>query len=231
MYCLLLPNKLTHSTIGVSDGLNEKEIVELNFQKKFVLLYKNPENKEKVREYWIKYRYLNELQELIDFKNSDILDVCCGIGTVLNIIDGKKKTAIDQLADEYKKIADYQNINLIKSYAEKLPFLNNEFDVVFCSNALDHTEKPGVVLKEIFRVLKDRGKLILTCEIFDEGYERDIAHPHSFTATKLIYLLRDFKIIFLKTSPWIGMTNYILGNREYQNMEWVIVAQKENKKI
>jgi ubiquinone/menaquinone biosynthesis C-methylase UbiE len=120
---------------------------------------------------------------------------------------------------------------LIKSYAEKLPFLNNEFDVVFCSNALDHTEKPDMALKEIFRVLKDQGKLILTCEIFNEGCERDIAHPHSFTATKLIYLLRDFKIIFLKTSPWIGMTSYILGNREYKNMEWVIVAQKENKKI
>ncbi len=44
---------------------------------------------------------------------------------------------------------------------EKLPYPNNSFDEVFSRCLFEHLTKPGFVLKEMYRVLKKGGKLIL----------------------------------------------------------------------
>lgn len=44
---------------------------------------------------------------------------------------------------------------------QKLPFKSNYFDVVYCKNVLEHLTNPGFALKEMHRVLKKGGKLIL----------------------------------------------------------------------
>lgn len=45
---------------------------------------------------------------------------------------------------------------------ESLPFSNNEFDMAVSLASLEHLEEPGRALKEIFRVLKPDGILLLT---------------------------------------------------------------------
>lgn len=45
--------------------------------------------------------------------------------------------------------------------AEKLPFSNSYFDVVYSSNVFEHLTNCGFVMKEMHRVLKKNGKLIL----------------------------------------------------------------------
>jgi SAM-dependent methyltransferase len=44
---------------------------------------------------------------------------------------------------------------------EKLPFPDNYFDEVYSRNLLEHLKNPGYALKEMTRVLKRNGKLIL----------------------------------------------------------------------
>lgn len=44
---------------------------------------------------------------------------------------------------------------------EKLPFPNNYFDEVFSNNLFEHLKNPGFVLKEMYRVLKKGGMLVL----------------------------------------------------------------------
>lgn len=44
---------------------------------------------------------------------------------------------------------------------EKLPFKSNYFDEVVCKNVLEHLTNPGFALKEMYRVLKKGGKLLL----------------------------------------------------------------------
>jgi len=44
---------------------------------------------------------------------------------------------------------------------EKLPFPNNYFDEVYSRNLLEHLKNPGFAIKEMKRVLKKGGKLIL----------------------------------------------------------------------
>lgn len=51
---------------------------------------------------------------------------------------------------------------------EKLPFPENFFDEVYSRNLLEHLKNPGVVIKEMKRVLKKGGKLIIITD--NAGY-------------------------------------------------------------
>lgn len=44
---------------------------------------------------------------------------------------------------------------------EGIKFPNNFFDVVFERNLFEHLRNPGFHLKEVYRVLKEKGKLVL----------------------------------------------------------------------
>src|SRR3970282_2303598 len=78
-----------------------KEKAELMFQKRWAGIFS--ENKDKVLEYWKRYRYLDEIIAICrPTVASRILDVGCGISSVLHYLPGDKVGA-DQLADAYRK--------------------------------------------------------------------------------------------------------------------------------
>jgi SAM-dependent methyltransferase len=43
-----------------------------------------------------------------------------------------------------------------------LPFSDGTFDYVLCSNGIEHLENPVLFLRESFRILKERGKLLIS---------------------------------------------------------------------
>jgi len=57
---------------------------------------------------------------------------------------------------------DGLRIPLAVSEATDLPFSEGVFDLCLCSEVIEHLEEPAILLKEINRVLKRGGKLILT---------------------------------------------------------------------
>ncbi len=54
-------------------------------------------------------------------------------------------------------------VDLVAS-AEKLPFPDKSFDLVFCLETLEHTEKPWLICAEIERVLKPNGIAIISSQ-------------------------------------------------------------------
>src|SRR5208283_211365 len=69
--------------------LDEKYSVELEFQTGWAREFKD--NKSLVLEYWRKFRYLDEIRTTYKIgKNTRILDVGCGISTVLHFVDGER---------------------------------------------------------------------------------------------------------------------------------------------
>ena len=68
--------------------------------------------------------------------------------------------------DIYKEAIDYGNkryktIKLIQGDAQQLPFPNEFFDLIICTEVLEHVTFPKKVLNEIERVLTPGGKAIL----------------------------------------------------------------------
>jgi SAM-dependent methyltransferase len=220
----LLKSTGLHRLVSILVG--EKYDAELSFQRGWAEEF--AANRIKVLEYWRKYRYLDEIETVCKIDNdTKVLDVGCGISTVLHYIDGQR-FGIDPLAEEYAELYDYpKNINIQKGFGEDIPFANRYFDIVFCSNVLDHTSNPGKVVKEIFRVLKGEGHLVLTVEIFSDARQRNPAHPHSFTEGFVYSLIESkFAVVFQGRSPWISLRGYVNGRRTSSTEELVMILKK-----
>lgn len=73
--------------------------------------------------------------------------------------------------------ADFCQVD--KKYAEityvcdltSIPVEDSRYDLVFCSQALEHVPEPKSVLKELYRVLKPNSQLLLSAPFFYEEHE------------------------------------------------------------
>ncbi len=77
-----------------------------------------------------------------------------------------------------------RNFNLSETQPEfhqgslqKLPFKSEEFDIAFCISVLEHTRNYEKVIREIWRVLKVGGLLILTFHAFDVSLDGSASIP------------------------------------------------------
>jgi len=64
-------------------------------------------------------------------------------------------------------LAKNRGLNVICASALELPIKDKEFDVVFCFDLIEHIKEDMKLLKELSRVLKDNGKIILTTPMKD----------------------------------------------------------------
>jgi len=71
-----------------------------------------------------------------------------------------------------------------------LPFKDGEFDVVLCMSVIEHLEEPLVVIKEMRRVLKNGGKIIISVPFMFPIHEAPNDYWR-FTKYGLRYLFRD----------------------------------------
>lgn len=107
--------------------------------------------------------WIHELiQSYYSVEQAHILDVGCGAGFLSNFLSEKgfKVTGID-LSQESLQVARLRDPTLKATYtyadAYQLPFANQSFEVVTCTDFLEHVSKPQLVLSEIERVLKPGG--------------------------------------------------------------------------
>lgn len=88
-----------------------------------------------------------------------VLDVGCGEGFTLQRLTnehiGKKlegSDSIQEALDLGKKI--HPHLKLVKGDLYELPYGNNSFDLLICTEVLEHLEDPKKALKELVRVSK-----------------------------------------------------------------------------
>lgn len=133
------------------------------------LIYSTMSSKEKVEHYQkiIRDKEWSFLSSEIP-ESSRFLDVGCGTGYTMTLaqkdlncncigIDpdpGDK--GVGRFSTEKKNVQ-----HIVKGSAELIPFPDKSFDVVFCSHVLEHVNDETKALKEISRVLKDKGVLVI----------------------------------------------------------------------
>lgn len=95
------------------------------------------------------------------------------------------------------------------------PFENDEFDLVLCSQVLEHVEEPLIFIKEIKRVMKNGGTLILTAPFCWDEHEQpyDFLRFSSF-GMKKIFENEGFSILEQKklTVGVLCLTQLITGH-------------------
>lgn len=115
------------------------------------------------------------LQAVRGRSNVSALDVGCGDGYhlfVFNTIEGIQKKVsfrgvdISGLQVEFaRRVAlgmGFENVQFEESSAENLGFSDESFDIVLCSDVVEHLENPEKCFAEIRRVLKSGGTAIIT---------------------------------------------------------------------
>lgn len=108
----------------------------------------------------------NAIISLIDKEPNNILDVGCASGWFLYKIASRYPKAKCTGIDIYKKAIDYgkkryKSLNLIYADAHNVPFPDNSFNAVICTEVLEHVVDPGKIIREIKRVLKPEGIAII----------------------------------------------------------------------
>jgi len=129
-----------------------------------------------------------------------ILDVGCGSGWVAKhfVLKNVQVISLDvSVVNPAKALELYPSENHFGIAADsfKLPFSDNSFDCVIASEIIEHVVAPADFVKELFRVVKQGGELIVTtpykerliyylCVHCNQKTPAN-AHLHSFDETKL----------------------------------------------
>ena len=95
-----------------------------------------------------------------------VLEVGCGDGAFTTDLAeySNAVTAIDLSAGQIKEnTARFPGINFLQhDVSARLPFADGAFEVVWCSEVLEHLFDPGFALQEMQRVLRPGGRLLVT---------------------------------------------------------------------
>lgn len=95
-----------------------------------------------------------------------ILDLGCGNGNIISLLKKRKKASYygvdlsEKMIREAKKRVG-KDVALTTADAMNLPFQDEMFDIVICNASFHHYTRPLTAVKEIKRVLKPGGTLVL----------------------------------------------------------------------
>jgi 2-polyprenyl-3-methyl-5-hydroxy-6-metoxy-1,4-benzoquinol methylase len=147
----------------------------------------NSETNKRIKVIFDIFLHKNEL------KNKKFLEVGCGLGYFSNKASklGAKVTGIDigpNLVKINKKLTP--SGTFIVSSASNLPFKDETFDVVLSTEVIEHVDNQKRAIKEISRVLKKGGILVIT------------------TPNKIFKPLFDF-LSFINIRPYHGNEKWI----------------------
>ena len=111
------------------------------------------------------YPYIED--ELSRIKYRDLLDCGCGTGPIISLLhekdSAKHYTGIDLTPRmiEVAKAKKLSNTEFVVGDCENLPFEDESFDVVICTNSFHHYPNPQRFFDSVKRVLRPGGKLVL----------------------------------------------------------------------
>lgn len=112
-------------------------------------------------------KYLNS--HLDHLKSGNILEAGCGPGVFLKVLGNNYPnlsiTGIDISDDRIEqansKLSGKSNAKAIKADIYRLPFPDNHFDFIYSRFLYEYLENPVAATKELFRVCKPGGKLLI----------------------------------------------------------------------
>ena len=115
---------------------------------------------------------------------------------VLDIGCGSKKTKGSIGID----ITQSGGVDIVHDVNKGLPMIDsNSVDRIHCYHSLEHLKDVECVMKELYRILKNKGKIFIRVPHFSSRIAHDIHHKVFFCSLSFDYLDRD---------TWIGQYDH-----------------------
>jgi len=146
-----------------------------------------------------------------------ILDVGVGLGRLLDRIKSSGFGNLDlygiDISLPYLQIAHSKGLNVAMAKIEDIPYVPEYFDVITCTDVLEHVEDLNLCISKILNCLKPGGKLIVRVPNREDlssylrpDYPYHLAHIRSFDEFSLeLMFTRIFKLHFFDKSPGLLM--------------------------
>lgn len=165
---------------------------------------------------------LKRLENLLGgFNNKRVLDVGCGTGgfilAISKFVNSANGVDPDQKAITIcrlkKRALKAENVDFKVGKAERLPFENDYFDIVYCYTVLEHVDDVGKSIKEMVRVVKPGGVIYIEAPNYFscfEGHYKVFWLPMFPKKIASLYLkLRGRNPAFLKTVNYLTTSKVI----------------------
>lgn len=147
---------------------------------------------------------IHEISKHLSLVRGDMLDVGCGNCPYYLMFEPLVQTYVgmDYVAGESEKLS-------LVGDAQAIPLKSDSFDTILCTEILEHVAEPQQALKEMFRVLRRSGILILTTP------QRAPIHaaPHDyyrFTRYGLAYIAEKAGFKIRQISPRGGLFIFMI---------------------
>jgi ubiquinone/menaquinone biosynthesis C-methylase UbiE len=188
--------------------------------------------------------FYDTMKDLID-SNARVLDFGCGPGIISEFF-GNNYIGID--IDETRiiqarKMYETKQFLLVDESSKKLPFYDNQFDVILCNDCLHHISDSTIqqILPEWQRVLSENGVIIIRepkkdtyfltyfiTEIFENGYNvrTTTEYKNIFTSFDKVFeksyyhYVRDYYVLIVKNKK---KTNIPVNTIEKINHEKILI--------
>lgn len=146
-----------------------------------------------------------------------ILDVGCGSGRLLSLLSDFERFGMD-ISETYLRSLITEEINLCLAMAEDMPYHRNYFDVVVCTDVLEHVKDLNLVLGNIFSVLKPGGLLLIRVPYkenlhlyTEDNYPYEFAHLRNFDENGMRLLVEKVfmgKMLEVQFGPYLCEPTY-----------------------
>lgn len=177
------------------------------------------------------YHYLIKELERIEYKNKKILDIGCGSGATTFYLARKalkvygidiSKRAVELCQQSRTSLGlEGKVIFRIMNFPQKTP--RDKFDIIICSEVLEHLENDILALKQIKKILKPKGIVIISvpsknAPLYKWGltsnFDRGVGHLRRYSIEDLSVLLKKtgFTVIEVKKNEGL-LRNFLFLNR------------------
>jgi len=175
---------------------SKKELFYNNFSDKWDSYINKAETKKRLD---IVY---NNLFKGIDLKGKKFLEIGCGLGYFS--LEAKNRGVIVTAVDVGENLVritkqKVKKGKFIVASASNLPFKNETFDIVLCTEVIEHVENQTKAFNEMFRVLKNNGYLVLTTpnKFFKPFFDlMSFANIRPYHGNEKWFFAKEIKAIF-----------------------------------
>lgn len=149
-----------------------------------------------------------------------VLECACGTGIITACVAQRCKSVIatdyseGMLGQAKSKCSGLNNVTIQKANIMQLDFADNSFDKVIAGNVIHLLDDPSGAMKELERVCKPGGKIILPTYVNHEKTGKP-----SFIVRMLKKIGVDFKMQFTMTSYKEFISNMGYTNAEYYKVD------------
>jgi SAM-dependent methyltransferase len=142
---------------------------------------------------------------LDDFKNTKILDIGCGTGIILKILEEFGTAYGIDLSSKAIRFLRQRELNFVAcaDAGQPLPFRNDVFSIITCLDVLEHLDSDQALLEETFRVCKPGGYIIITVPAFDilwSIHDEALHHKRRYTLKQILANVRRLNCRIIKAS-------------------------------